>query len=74
MSMPQRFGTASSYAKKYSMGNLLLIDDTKDDDAKEKPELTGEALTKAKKYLAEGGKLDAIKSKYKIPAATLKTL
>ena len=74
MSMPQRFGTASSYAKKYSMGNLLLIDDTKDDDAKGKPELTGDALTKAKKYLAEGGKLEAIKSKYKIPAATLKTL
>ena len=74
MSMPQRFGTASSYAKKYSLGNLFLIDDTKDDDAGTKPELTGEALTKAKKYLAEGGKLDAIKSKYKIPAATLKTL
>ncbi len=33
MSMPQRFGTASSYAKKYSLGNLFLIDNTKDDDA-----------------------------------------
>ena len=31
--MPQRFGTASSYAKKYSLGNLFLIDNTKDDDA-----------------------------------------
>ena len=63
-----------SYAKKYSLGNLFLIDDTKDDDAGTKPELKGEALEKAKKFLAEGGKLEAIKSKYKIPAATLKTL
>jgi hypothetical protein len=73
MAMPQRFGTASSYAKKYSLGNLLLID-TQDDDAGNKPELKGEALEKAKKFLADGGKLEAIKSKYKIPAATLKTL
>ena len=74
MAMPQRFGTASSYAKKYSLGNLFLIDDTKDDDAGTKPEWKGEALEKAKKFLADGGKLEAIKSKYKIPAATLKTL
>jgi len=74
MAMPQRFGTASSYAKKYSLGNLFLIDDTQDDDAGNKPELKGEALQKAKKFLADGGKLEAIKSKYKIPAATLKTL
>ena len=74
MAMPQRFGTASSYAKKYSLGNLFLIDDTQDDDAENKPELKGEALEKAKKFLADGGKLEAIKSKYKIPAATLKTL
>ena len=26
--MPQRFGSASSYGKKYALGNLLLIDDT----------------------------------------------
>ena len=74
MAMPQRFGTASSYAKKYSLGNLFLIDDTQDDDAGTKPELKGEALEKAKKFLADGGKLEKIKSKYKIPAATLKTL
>jgi hypothetical protein len=33
MQMPQRTGSASSYAKKYALGNLLLIDDTKDSDA-----------------------------------------
>jgi len=31
--MPQRFGAASSYGKKYALGNLLLIDDTADSDA-----------------------------------------
>ena len=31
--MPQRYGTASSYAKKYALGNLFLIDDTADADA-----------------------------------------
>lgn len=33
MHMPQRYGAASSYAKKYALGNLLLIDDTADADA-----------------------------------------
>jgi hypothetical protein len=33
MQTPQAFGSASSYAKKYALGNLLLIDDTADADA-----------------------------------------
>ncbi|WZE63554.1 Erf-like ssDNA annealing protein [Maribacter phage Panino] len=33
MHKPQQTGSASSYAKKYALGNLLLIDDTKDADA-----------------------------------------
>ena len=33
MQMPQRFGAASSYGKKYALGNLFLIDDTQDSDA-----------------------------------------
>tara|TARA_R110000744_G_scaffold251377_2_gene367321 strand:- start:455 stop:1039 length:585 start_codon:yes stop_codon:yes gene_type:complete len=33
MNMPQKFGSASSYAKKYALGNLFLIDDTADSDA-----------------------------------------
>ena len=80
MQMPQKFGSASSYGKKYSLGNLFLIDDTADSDATNghgktaKPKLEGAALTKAKAFLKAGGSLDAIKSKYEIPAATLKTL
>ena len=34
--MPQRYGSASSYAKKYALGNLFLIDDTQDSDAANK--------------------------------------
>jgi len=30
MQMPQRYGAASSYGKKYALGNLFLIDDTQD--------------------------------------------
>ncbi len=33
MQVPQQYGSASSYAKKYALGNLLLIDDTQDSDA-----------------------------------------
>lgn len=33
MALPQAFGAASSYGKKYALGNLLLIDDTADADA-----------------------------------------
>lgn len=33
MQIPQAFGSASSYGKKYALGNLLLIDDTADADA-----------------------------------------
>ena len=78
MQMPQKFGSASSYGKKYALGNLFLIDDTQDADhgkaEKAKPKLQGQALEKAKAFLKAGGSLDAIKSKYEIPAATLKTL
>ena len=75
---PQKFGSASSYGKKYALGNLFLIDDTQDADhgkaQKAKPKLEGQALTKAKAFLKSGGSLDAIKGKYEIPAEILKTL
>ena len=45
MALPQAFGSASSYGKKYALGNLLLIDDTQDADASNthetKPRRTG---------------------------------
>ena len=80
MQMPQRFGAASSYGKKYALGNLFLIDDTQDSDAtnthgKTKSKLTD--ISKAKSYIQSGGKIDAIKNKYQLTSAQeaeLKTL
>ena len=80
MNAPQKFGSASSYAKKYALGNLFLIDDTADSDATNnhgksaKPKLEGAALTKAKAFIKSGGSIEAIKGKYDIPADILKTL
>ena len=76
MQMPQRYGAASSYGKKYALGNLFLIDDTQDADAtnthgkkqtiKEKAIISAQQLAKARDYVKSGGKLDAIKSKYSL--------
>lgn len=54
MQVPQQFGSASSYAKKYALGNLLLIDDTQDADAVNKHDKTdgaNNAPTDDKKWL-----------------------
>ena len=79
MQTPQQFGSASSYGKKYALGNLFLIDDTKDSDAtnNHKKDITGTQLAKAKDYVKSGGKIEAIKSKYQLTSAQeaeLKTL
>jgi len=81
MQTAQQFGAASSYGKKYALGNLFLIDDTQDSDAtnnhgkskavskiKEaaKPEITRNQLNKAVEYVKSGGDIEAIKAKYKI--------
>ena len=77
MQVPQQFGSASSYGKKYALGNLFLIDDTADSDATNKhgkakqPTLTSKkdpAYDKAVQYVAAGGKIEAIKQKYKLSA------
>lgn len=80
MQRPQQYGSASSYGKKYALGNLFLIDDTQDSDATNshgksaaqskspKKKLTNESLAKAKEYIAKGGDLDTIKNKYIVSA------
>ena len=76
MQMPQRYGAASSYGKKYALGNLFLIDDTQDSDATNthgkngttKQKLTNESLAKAKEYIAKGGSINTIKNKYVVSA------
>ena len=73
MALPQAYGSASSYAKKYALGNLLLIDDTQDADATNKQATKKPALMqgtdtwkKAVKYLQNGGAIEDIASKYQM--------
>ena len=85
MQTAQQFGAASSYGKKYALGNLFLIDDTQDSDATNthgnndavKQKLKRRTLTldmaefdKAKDYLLAGGKLETIKKKYEMDQDT----
>ena len=90
MQTAQQFGAASSYGKKYALGNLFLIDDTQDSDAtndhgnkssvvskiKEaaKPAITGKQMAQAKDYIVAGGDVEAIKTKYKLTAVQEKEL
>ena len=89
MQTAQQFGAASSYGKKYALGNLFLIDDTADADSTNmhgkngavnkikqaaKPAITAEQLAKAKEYIAAGGSISAIESKYKLTENNKKEL
>ena len=86
MQTAQQFGAASTYGKKYALGNLLLIDDTEDADAQKpskavdkikqaaKPAITAEQLKKAKEYITAGGNIEAIETKYKLSQADKKEL
>lgn len=66
MQVPQQFGSASSYGKKYALGNLFLIDDTQDSDATNNHKSDNFDMDAAKQYIKSGGTLDAIKKKYKL--------
>ena len=80
MQVPQQYGSASSYGKKYALGNLLLIDDiadadaTNDHGATRKPKITSNNIEKAKKFLSNGGLLKTLQDKYDIEPAALKEL
>ena len=87
MQTAQQFGAASTYGKKYALGNLLLIDDTEDADAGDKPskaidkikqaakpDITTTQLKQAKEYVMAGGDVEAIKTKYKLTASQEKAL
>ena len=76
MQTPQQFGSASSYGKKYALGNLFLIDDTQDSDAvnDHKTNMSQDQVTKAKQFIKSGGKIDAIKAKYSLTKEVEKEL
>ena len=89
MQAAQQFGAASSYGKKYALGNLFLIDDTQDADGNNthgkskavskikeaaKPAITNDQMAKAVEYVAAGGNVEAIESKYKLTDEQRKNL
>jgi len=83
MQTSQQFGAASTYGKKYALGNLFLIDDTEDADATSKggnsnaivkKAITKDQMVKAAAFIAGGGSVDDIKGKYVLTAAQEKTL
>lgn len=84
MQMPQKFGSASSYGKKYALGNLFLIDDTQDSDAsnnhgnnvKQKPkiELGSDTYKKAEAYVKDKESLDVILGKYDVDPKAIEAL
>ena len=69
MDIAQSFGSSSSYAKKYALGNLFLLDDTKDADTNRvnepiaKKEKLDEVKFKAMLKALEEGKAEAVKEK-----------
>ena len=86
MQTAQQFGAASTYGKKYALGNLLLIDDTEDADAQKpskaidkikqaaKPAITTDQLKKAEEYVLAGGEVKAIETKYKLTVKQINKL
>lgn len=72
MQTPQAYGSASSYGKKYALGNLLLIDDTQDADAinthdvKKTLNINTPEFTKAIDFVKGGGDLSKIEEKYNL--------
>ena len=69
MDIAQSFGSSSSYAKKYALGNLFLLDDTKDADSNKinepiaKKEKLDEIKFKAMLKALEDGKAEVVKEK-----------
>ena len=80
MQTAQQFGAASSYGKKYALGNLFLIDDTADADSTnshgkasqivnkhvKKSMMTEDQYKKAVEFIKGGGAISAIESKYTV--------
>ena len=83
MQMPQKFGSASSYGKKYALGNLFLIDDTQDPDhgtpspsTKQKVKITldSDTFEKAKAYVKDQASLNTILDKYDVDPKAIEVL
>ena len=88
MQTAQQFGAASSYGKKYALGNLFLIDDTADADSTNSGGTASRIVNKTRddggmsklqwekaiEFVKGGGSITAIESKYTITQAEMKKL
>jgi hypothetical protein len=88
MDVSQSFGASSSYARKYALNGMFLIDDTKDADvtnthgktlpkeAKKTIEASGESFEKAKAYIEKNGKeaINVLKENYNISQQAIELL
>jgi hypothetical protein len=79
MDIAQSFGSSSSYARKYALSGLLLIDDSKEIDTAppKKPtfDKTHKGWSKAVEALAKGNTtINAIETKYKLSDETKEAL
>ena len=85
MQTSQQFGAASTYGKKYALGNLFLIDDTEDADATNnhsktavpvatKKKITDAQMKKAIQFVTSGGDIKAILAKYTLTPGQLTDL
>ena len=89
MDIAQSFGSSSSYARKYSLNGLFLIDDTKDADSTNTHGKASKTASdsdkqwlnkgtaefkKVQAYIKGGGKLDKVEAKYRISKETKELL
>lgn len=89
MDIAQSFGSSSSYARKYALNGLFLIDDVKDADTTNTHNTTKQTtatskkpwlnegtpeFTKALNWVKEGGNIDDIKKKYSLSKAVQEKL
>ena len=84
MDIAQSFGSSSSYARKYALNGLFLIDDTKDADSTNTHDKTPAPKTEAKMpwlnegtpefekvraYMQGGGNIEEVRKKYSVSKA-----
>lgn len=88
MAIAQAFGSSSSYARKYLLNGIFLIDDTKDDDATNKHGKTSPQPAKAKETLTvnssaylkviqaikDGYDMKAVEDKYSVSSEVKKAI
>ena len=76
MDISQSFGSSSSYARKYALNGLFLIDDTKDADSTNTHgmKMNDTQIKEAKKFIANGGDINKVKAKYNVTSELEKQL